>query len=41
MGVYDQKLKKNKRTILSLLFVIDKIKESDMYYNFIIKKTSY
>ena len=38
MGVYDQKLKKNKRTILSLLFVIDKIKESEMYYNFIIKK---
>ena len=38
MGVYDQKPKKNKRTILSLLFVIDKIKELGMYYNFIIKE---
>ena len=38
MGVYDQKPKKNKRKTLSLLFVIDKIKELEIYYNFIIKK---
>ena len=37
IGVYDQKPKKNKRKILSLLFVIDKIKEIEIYYNFIIK----
>ena len=38
IGVYDQKPKKNKKKTLSLLFVIDKIKELEIYYNFIIKR---
>ena len=38
MGANNHKPKKNKRKILSLLFVIDKIKDLEVYYNFIIKK---
>ena len=38
MGANNHKPKKNKRKILLLLFVIDKIKDLEVYYNFIIKK---